>query len=65
MTMKCRSNIDDAFRPWRIGVLLPVMLGIAVGSPSSVWGQCEVAKLLPDDLFSNSNFGSILDMSCE
>lgn len=63
MTMKCRSNIDDSFRPCRIGVLLPVMLGVALGPASGVWGQCEVAKLLPDDLFSNSQIGRILDIS--
>ena len=64
MTMKCRSNIDDAFRPCRIGVLLPVMLGVALGSTGDgAWGQCEVAKLLPDDLFSNSQIGRILDIS--
>ena len=59
MTMKCRSNVDDAFRPCRIGVLLPVMFGIAFGfTGGGAWGQCEVAKLLPSDGAELDQFSS-------
>ncbi len=62
MTLRCRSNIDDAFRPWWIGFLLPVVLGIALGPASSALGQCQADKLLASDGDYLDSFGASIDI---
>ena len=61
-TRTCLTNAGLHVHHIKLSIILVVALTL-LGNANNAWGQCEFAKLLPDDLIGNSQIGRVVDIS--